>query len=401
MTVAKGCAYPYKNTPPTLHMDKREYHSLSPQSLSGYGRYIEDITNPPAIEQIAYIDPDPRSFRPADPGTGLNQSVIKGDFTSYYNPSTQTIEACNLAVKSKGAENADYTIGWAHENIADCFRVVEFNNHKDAGQQFIIHQGEGALFLLGTTPQGTDPKTQKPTQVHSDFIDPLIDLAVFYAPQGTGFEVSPHVYHQPLYPLSQREEVVALSIQGSIHNCTTCDFVAEMGFDVGLQLDTPKHSEKSFFLSQLLSRYQWIVQSPYPNGAIALASFSEQSQSQLLAIVDRITLPEKMSTTYQPTTLNDFKAMLSIQKQETEKRARLITAIKARIAWLEKAGRYLIHKQNAYLYNSDMFGLSSLLLALYPEKPVFTLLQQGSASALDNHLTPYQQVLKQKQALVQ
>jgi len=395
MTVEKGSAYPYATKPQTLALRSQDYHSLSADKLQGYGRYIEDINNPPPIEQLAYIDPDPRSFRPADPGTGINKAVIKGDFASYFNPSTQTIEACNLAVKSKGAENADYTIGWAHEGIDNCFRVVEFNNHKDAGQQFIIHQGEGALFLLGATPLGTDPSSQTPTQVHSDFIDPLIDLVVFYATVGSGFEVSPHVYHQPLYPLSQGEEVVALSIQGSIHNCTTCDFVSEMGFDVGLSLEKPNASNKRDFLSQVLSRYQWIVHCPYPNGANTLSNFSVDSRNQLLSqFAEQQSVNDKECTsTVMP--LVEFSSLVDTLTNESEAQALLLTAIKERINWLEKAGRYLLTDGKPVLYDLDSFGLASLLSAVYPELTELTELKQSAAARLNPSLTPYQQVLSQ------
>jgi hypothetical protein len=359
MTVEISSPYPFKTRPPSILLNESDYLNASHETLAGYGKFIDTPHNPPPIEQVPYQDPDSRSWRTQDAGTGINQAVIQGDFSSSFKSETRSIEATNLAVKSKGAENADYTIGWESETDPYAMRVVEFNNHKDAGQQFILKKGKASLFLLGSTPMGTCPNTLVKKNVHSDNIDPLTDLIVISLQKGEALEVGPSIYHQPLYPIDKTNDVCAYSIQGSIHNCTTCNFVKELGVDVSLRLQTPQNlSNKNNSLARFLHNYAFFTLSA---DVQSQAQLDSQEKEKRLALAHELQLKlEKMplSESRQKATALSLNQLKKINQEMGNTNIYLSALISARINWLYSTGRFIYIDNTAFLYAADTLPLA-------------------------------------------
>lgn len=398
MTITIDSQYPYDASIPTLPLNESDYVYASTQSLGGYGRFFGQEA-PPSIEQIPYSDPDPRSWRAPDKGTGLNQAVIQGEFTSCFKEDTLSVEATNLAVKSKQAENADYTIGWQAAWDPDTMRVVEFNNHKDAGQQFILKKGDASLFLLATAPEGTCPNKLSPKRVHADNIDPLTDLIVVALKQGESIEVGPGVYHQPLYPIDRKHEVMAYSIQGSIHNCTTCNFVTELGFDVGLSLRLPQaHSSSDVRLKRFLQQYALFTLSA---GALTQSQLDNDDKTKRHTLYKQLQGKLVSTSLYEacdnPTPvsiqhLQSIIASLSLKQDDYY----LASLLSERINWLFSTGRFLRNGKVNFLYAPDMFAISTILDIISHQ--TIEALSQGIKYASSLYLStqsPYQRVVNQ------
>lgn len=441
MTIQNDSNYPYPKNLPSIQFELEDFLSASPAQFKGYGRYINDTNNPPEIEQIPYVDPDSRSWRLPDPNTGINRATISGDFNAYYNPHNKSVEALNLAVKSKQLENAFYTIAWDDERVADSetayVRVVEFNNHKDAGQQFLLKKGDGALFLLGRTPIGTNPKDLSSWLVHADNIDPLIDMVLFYLPKDEAIEVAPGVYHQPLYPIDKQNEVVAKSIQGSIHNCTSCYFVNEMGADVSFPLGKPTLLTKADYNKQTILNKLLRAQKNYHLFVLRTGiHIGEKAEESLLKRrdalyrslnyhIETIKLWFAAPLTYDSQNkegLNNSLTMVQIQKicryyesqmnkASTDDDVLLLTLIKERINWLTTVGRFLYHEDNGYFYHGDSLPLSTLLLNLGLNAGVISnkhdIYQQlfehirYCVLTFEPTLSPYQRIIEQQKVLLQ
>lgn len=398
MTVTISSKYPYDISLPTFQLNESDYVYATEDTLIGYGRFFGN-SPPPPIEQQQYLDPDPRSWRAPDPGTGINQAVIKGDFTSAFKQDSLSVEASNLAVKSKNAENSDYTIGWQAEHDPNTMRIVEFNNHKDAGQQFILRKGSASLFLLATPPHGTCPNTLLPKQVHPDNIDPITDLIVVALNNAQSLEVGPGVYHQPLYPIDKANEVMAYSIQGSIHNCTTCDFVKEQGFDVGLRLLPPASTSSTLSsLARFLHQYTFFTLSA---GALNQSHLDETEKTKRLELC--LHLQKKIELTLLSQESNDatpisIKALQSLIQACAlhAKHAHLLSLLSERINWLLSSGRFIRHERDNYLYPSDMLGICFILSAEFNEAVSSLLPAMHYASSLFlSSKSPYRRVLNQ------
>lgn len=398
MTIGISKPYPHDLKTPSLILSEKDYVTATSKALKGYGRYIIDANNPPPIEQLPYVDPDPRSWRTPDEGTGINQAVIQGNFSSCYKSTSQSVEATNLAVKSKKAENADYTIGWESETDSDAVRVVEFNNHKDAGQQFLLKKGSAALFLLGSTPEGTCPNRLAPMQVHPDNIDPITDLIVVCLKKGEALEVGPGVYHQPLYPINKIDEVMAYSIQGSIHNCTTCDFVNELGFDVSLRLKEPLDTRANDTLIRFIQNYAYFILSAGTTHQDQIDSLEKKKRHSLF-----VNIQEKIKNNDflfgiregTPLSLHEIRELTNAPTIQTDA-AFLCYLINARIKWLYSTGRFLLKGNTPYLYASDSLALS-YLLNLYKISDKLASGIEASSQLFLLSKSPYERILIQKE----
>ncbi len=429
MTIAKGSAYPFDKAINSLQFRPQDILTISPNNMAPYGRAIDTPDTPPPIVQRPYVDPDSRSWRQADPLTGINKATIEGEFASRYNQQTHSVEATNLAVKSKGLENADYTIGWFDDRFSTqsttYVRVVEYNNHKDAGQQFILKKGQGALFLLASAPIGTCPSGLKPQKVHADNICAITDTVLMYLPQGHAMEVGASVYHQPLYPVDTDNEVMALSIQGSIHNCTSCHFVKELALDMTLPLSLPQDIGTSFKskLLHLLAKHKnyqlfvlrhgigYLEKTPDDEAKIRAEILNHLNQEiEVLAsfLTDSLSPAEKTSA--EPLSLNEFNFHLkqieaALQVKQSPLALKLVEIIHARIHWLMQKGRFLYADNLAFLYLVDSFNLSLILLLIGLNKNLFNTLDKSYQKILlhirdgftqmDIKLSPYAQIEKQ------
>ena len=70
---------------------------------------------------------------------------------------------------------------------------------------------DGAAFIILLAPPG-------------DHVTPD-DFVAFYVGEGVGVQIKPHVWHQPVFPLTAT--ATFWGKQGKVHACVACDMVAE------------------------------------------------------------------------------------------------------------------------------------------------------------------------------
>lgn len=185
-------------------------------SLVGYGHFVDDF----ALAETTIVPWPVTGPRPLVPGTGNEGGVVEDVFVMERRG--QTMHAVNHAV------GRSYLTGWfedpprATEVHAprDVSRIYthEANYHPDGGQIFFPRTLTPFVALLAKPGDDVTPE---------DFVAFLFD--------GTrGVHVDPGVWHQPVFPLSER--AIFDNRQGRVHACVSVDFVREFGAYVEVPL---------------------------------------------------------------------------------------------------------------------------------------------------------------------
>jgi ureidoglycolate lyase/seryl-tRNA synthetase len=178
-------------------------------TLRGYGHIVPDF----ATGRVTIVTWPQPGWRPVVPGTGNEGGVVEDRFEMVRRGEIQ--HAVNHAV------GRGYITGWfadpatasEHRAPSDTGRILthEANYHPDGGQ--IFSPCDGAAFVALLAKPGDD--------VTPD------DFVAFYCDGSFGLHIDPGVWHQPVFPISDRASFD--NKQGRVHCCISVDFVSEFG----------------------------------------------------------------------------------------------------------------------------------------------------------------------------
>jgi len=192
----------------------------TPEALEGFGRIVTSFDQ----ADVDIVTWPAQGWRPVEPGTGNQGGVTSGEFEVYR--AGHMLHARNHAV------DGHYVTGWFADPATasvqsldvDHSRVLvrEANYHPDGGQVFCPRERQAFIALLALPGDDITPH----------------DFVAFYCDGSFGVHINPNVWHQPLFPLSER--IVFDDKQGRIHACIACDFVKEFGCYLSVPLQESK-----------------------------------------------------------------------------------------------------------------------------------------------------------------
>jgi len=183
------------------------------ESIKGYGKFVHDFKNErvinntwPKEKKLILHEGEYKYTRSVDKNTGNEALPTNGIFKSYYDKNY--CYSTNTSVN-----NGEYIIGVKPNNeTKNCIYTREMNYHLCGGQ--VIKNKDKIPFLLLLSKA-------------NDFIKPT-DCFLFYFEGDVGFQIYPNIWHQPLYPIINHNNLcITFNSQCSVHSCVTCDFLKE------------------------------------------------------------------------------------------------------------------------------------------------------------------------------
>ncbi len=179
------------------------------EALQGFGHIVADF----AAGLVTIVTWPQPGWRPVVPGTGNEGGIVEDRFEMVRRGEVQ--HAVNHAV------GRSYITGWfsdpatAAEDQAprDTSRIYthEANYHPDGGQIFSPLDGAAFVALLAKPGDDITPD----------------DFVAFYCDGSFGLHIDPGVWHQPVFPVSERASFD--NKQGRVHCCIAVDFITEFG----------------------------------------------------------------------------------------------------------------------------------------------------------------------------
>lgn len=211
------------SVPPSLPWHEVPLVRATPISLAGYGVLVDDFEDFP-VEIVTW---PALGWRPVDPGTGNEGGTVSGHFDVWWEG--EVLFARNEAV------NDQYLIGWSRNpgelassgsnspSPPDRSRVLLWhaNYHPDGGQLFF--PADGGPFVMPLALPGDDVTPQ--------------DFAAFYVEPGRGLYIHPGVWHEAVFPLSERGRF--RDRQGRVHARISCNFPEEFNVFLSIPLREP------------------------------------------------------------------------------------------------------------------------------------------------------------------
>lgn len=182
---------------------------ITPETFEGFGRVVSSFDEAD-VDIVTWPAP---GKRPVERGTGRGGGVTSGPFEMEWKG-----DVCHA---ENHAVNGKYVTGWscppdqATEEPGPRNRTYvlthEANYHPDGGQVFFSRNNEPFVALLALPKDDIKPE----------------DFVAFYCPGNFGIHINAGVWHQPLFPISDR--VTFDDKQGAVHACIRVDFVEEFG----------------------------------------------------------------------------------------------------------------------------------------------------------------------------
>lgn len=179
------------------------------ETIKGYGRFIYDFDN----EKVVNVKWNKvEGWREIDENTG-DQALETEDLFEFY------MEDNYYRAINNSVLNGSYITGVRHNN---CIYTQESNYHC-CGEQIIYPIQENTPFLLLLSKA-------------DDNITPNDFVALKFNNNHTGFAISPNIWHQPLYQLTNNK-VVFRNKQCSVHSCVTVNTLNEFNTLLCIKLE--------------------------------------------------------------------------------------------------------------------------------------------------------------------
>lgn len=183
------------------------------ESLKGYGEIVYNFEKSKVINV-----PWPKTNgRKLDDNTGDQALETFGLFEFYY-------EKNYCCAKNNSVPNGDYITGVMVEDEKESNKIIihtfEANYHPDGGQiVYPCKNDKGFVVLLSKSDDNIKPE----------------DFVAFYCDGSFGIQILPNIWHQPIYPISEKGEYY--NKQCSVHGCVTVNTLEEFNTILKLEID--------------------------------------------------------------------------------------------------------------------------------------------------------------------
>ena len=181
------------------------------ENFKPFGRLVYDYDT----EDVWLVTWPQQGRRPIMEGSGRLGGIIDGDFLHQW--MDNKIFASNEAVGYPPYPTGILPPGHDLKSRRSHVVVREVNHHPDGGQVFFPLQPLAPFVALLALP--------------NEDVTPN-DFVAFYFDGSCGLQILPSVWHQPMYPLADKQKF--RTKQGAVHACVTFDSLTE--FDVYLKV---------------------------------------------------------------------------------------------------------------------------------------------------------------------